>query len=145
MGSVQMKTARSAHPDPQQFADELMTQLGSFQPKLVTMFAERKRDQRALNRALRERLPQGTRLIGSTTDGELDQHGMHFGTVVLGALGGDFEVGLGLGRELSGDAIKAGCQAISRACEELGVRQATLDPKRHLGLVIDDVYRQKKE
>ncbi len=145
MGSVRMKTARSAYRDPDQVAEDLMLQLGSFQPKLVTLFAQRNRDQRALNRALRDRLPQGTRLIGATTDGEIDHHGMHAGTVVIGAMGGDFEVGLGLGRDLTGDAIKAGTQAINRACEELGVRQATLDPKRYLGLVIDDGYRQKKE
>src|SRR4051812_4191431 len=145
MGSVQMKTARSAHADPDQVAEDLVAQLGSFQPKLVTLFAERKRDQRALNRALRDRLPKGTRLVGSTTDGEIDRDGMHFGSVVVGALGGDFEVGLGLGRDLFGNAIKAGSQAIRRACDELGVRQADLHPRRHLGLVIDDGYRQKKE
>ena len=69
MGSVQMKTARSSKTDPAQVAEELLGQLGSFRPKLVTLFAERKRDQRALNRAVRERLPAGTRLIGATTNG----------------------------------------------------------------------------
>ena len=145
MGSVQMKTARSKSPEPAQVAEELLEQLGSFRPKLVTLFAERKRDQRALNRALRERLPAGTRLIGATTNGEIDNDGMHQGSVVLGALGGDFEVGIGLGRDLSRDAIRAGGQAVRRACDELGVRQADLDPRRHLGLVIDDGFRNKKE
>ena len=145
MGSVHMKTARSVHSDPVQVADDLLEQLGSFRPKLVTLFAERKRDQRALNRALRERLPSGTRLLGATTNGEVDHHGMHSGSVLLGALGGDFDVGIGLGRDLHLDAIKAGGQAIRRACDELGVRQADIDPKRHLGLVIDDGFQNKKE
>lgn len=145
MGSVQMKTARSSTPDPARVAEELLEQLGSFRPKLVTLFAERQRDQRALNRALRERLPAGTRLIGATTNGEIDNEGMHTGSVVLGALSGDFEVGIGLGRDLSRDAIRAGGQAVRRACDELGVRQSDLDPRRHLGLVIDDGFRNKKE
>ncbi len=145
MGSVQMKTARSSNPDPAQVAEELLEQLGSFRPKLVTVFAERKRDQRALNRALRERLPAGIRLIGATTNGEIDNEGMHTGSVVLGALGGDFEVGIGLGRDLSRDAIRAGGQAVRRACDELGVRQGDLDSRRNLGLVIDDGFRNKKE
>jgi hypothetical protein len=145
MASVQMKTARSAQSDPDQVAEELLSELGSFRPKLVTLFADRKRDQRALNRAVLERLPKGTRLVGCTTDGELDNRGMHFGSVVLGALGGDFEVGLGIGRNLTQDALKAGDQAMRRACNELGERPADLDPFRHVGLVIDDAYRWKKE
>ena len=145
MGSVQMKTARSAHAEANQVAEDLLAQLGSFRPKLVTLFAERQRDQRALNQALRARLPKETRLIGTTSDGEIDNQGMHAGSVVIGAMAGDFEVGIGLGRELQHDAIKAGTTAIRRACDELGVRQSNLDPKRHLGLVIDDGYQQKKE
>lgn len=145
MGSVHMKTARSTLPDPGQVAEDLVAQLGSFRPKLVTLFAERKRDQRALNRALRERLPAGTRLLGATTNGEIDNAGMHTGSVVLGALGGDFEVGIGIGRDLHLDAIRAGGQAVRHACDQLGVRQSDLDPKRHLGLVIDDGFQNKKE
>lgn len=145
MGSVQMKTARSMHRDPAQVAEDLVAQLGSFRPKLVTLFAERKRDQRALNQALRERLPSGTRLLGATSNGEIDNSGMHEGSVVLGALAGDFEVGIGLGRDLRRDAMKAGSQAVRHACDELGVRQTELDPKRYLGLVIDDGFQNKKE
>jgi hypothetical protein len=145
MATAWMKTARSAHADPNQVAEDLLNQLGGCRPKLVTLFAERRRDQRALNRAVRERLPKDTRLIGCTSDGEIDNQGMHFGTVVLGALGGDFDVGLGLGKQLSHDAIRAGEQAMRRASEELGVRPGLLDPRRHLGVVIDDGYRAKKE
>jgi hypothetical protein len=65
--------------------------------------------------------------------------------VVLGALAGDFDVGLGLGGGLSTDAVNAGATAIRKACEELGVRQADLDPRKNVGLVIDDGFRYKKE
>jgi hypothetical protein len=43
------------------------------------------------------------------------------------------------------DAIGAGAAAIKRACEDLGVRQQDLDPRRYVGLVIDDGFRYKKE
>ena len=122
-----------------------MKQLGGITPKLVMMFASRDRDQRALNRAVRERLPKGCRLVGATTAGELDNTGIHYGTVVLGALYGDFDVGLGLGTGLSADAVGAGATAIRKACEELGVRQPDLDPRKYVGLVIDDGFRYKKE
>lgn len=145
MAQVKMQTARTAEREPGAAAEDLMKQLGGITPKLVMMFASRSRDQSALNRAVRERLPKGCRLVGATTAGELDNTGIHYGTVVLGALHGDFDVGLGLGTNLSADAVSAGATAIRKACEELGVRQPDLDPRKHVGLVIDDGFRYKKE
>ena len=61
MGSVQMSTSRTTVADPEQAAEDLVRQLDSQlngkEPVLVTMFAERSRDQRALNAAVRARLP----------------------------------------------------------------------------------------
>ncbi|MCP3138651.1 FIST signal transduction protein [Pyxidicoccus xibeiensis] len=145
MPRIQMRTARSSLQDARAAADELVSQLSGPTPKLVTLFASRERDQLALNRAVRERLPQGTRLVGATTAGELDNHGIHSGSVVLGALSGDFEVGLGVGRGLSHDALSAGMQAMQHACRELGVRPEDLDPRQHVGIVMDDAFRYKKE
>ncbi|AKJ00036.1 hypothetical protein ATI61_104550 [Archangium gephyra] len=141
-----MQTARTTQSEPVAAAEDLLRQLqGGDTPRLVTLFASRERDQLALNRAVRERLPKGTRLVGATTAGELDNQGMHSGSVVLGALSGDFEVGLGLGTGLSVDAVGAGATAIKRAAQELGVRQSDIDPRQYVGLVIDDGFRYKKE
>ncbi|QSQ11284.1 MULTISPECIES: FIST signal transduction protein [Myxococcus] len=145
MAQVKMQTARTTLQEPAAAAEDLLRQLGPTPPVLVTMFASRERDQYALNRAVRERLPKGTRLVGATTAGELDNTGIHEGSVVMAALSGDLEVGLGLGTGLSVDAINAGQMAIKRACEELGVRQQDLDSRRCVGLVIDDGFRYKKE
>jgi hypothetical protein len=140
-----MKTARSSAADPKTVAEELLDQLGSSSPKLVTLFANRNRDQRALNAAIRERLGKETRLLGATSAREIDSEGMHDDSVVLGALEGDFEVGLGLGTSISDDALGAGAAAMKRACEELGTRPQDLDLSRNVGIVIDDGYRYKKE
>jgi hypothetical protein len=141
-----MQTARTTQLDPIAAAEELLNQMqGGAPPKLVTLFASRNRDQLALNRAVRERLPSGTRLVGATTAGELDNHGMYRGSVVLGALSGDFEVGLGLGSGLTLDAVGAGGAAMKRAAQDLGVRQQDIDSRKYVGLVIDDAYRYKKE
>jgi hypothetical protein len=145
MARIDLKRARTAELDAARAADDLLAQLGSTTPKLVTMFASYGRDQRELNRALRERLPKGTRLIGATTGGEVDNGGIHRDSVVLSALTGDFDVGIGLGKGLTDDAIGAGTRAMARACEELGVRPQDADPRRHVGLVIDDGFRSKKE
>jgi hypothetical protein len=145
MAQVKMQSARSTEREPNAVAEDLMKQLGGITPKLVMLFSSSERDQQALNRALRERLPKNCRLVGSTTAGELDNSGIYFGSVVLGALYGDFEVGLGLGTQLSADAVAAGSNAIRKACEELGVRQADLDPRKYVGMVIDDGMRYKKE
>jgi hypothetical protein len=145
MPKVELKSARSSLLDPAQVADDLMNQLGAMTPKIVTLFASRERDQLALNKAVRERLPEGTRLIGATTAGEIDRDGLHSGTVVIGALTGDFDVGIGIGKGLSRDAMGAGVQAVSTACRELGIMPADLDPRSNVGLVIDDAYQNKKE
>lgn len=145
MARIDFRSARTARTDAAAAADDLLAQLGAVTPRLVTLFAARSYDHLALNRALRERLPKGTRLIGASTAGELDRSGMTEGQAVLGALSGDLEVGLGLGRDLSRDAMSAGSSAMTRACEELGTRPQDLTPQRHVGVVIDDGFRYKKE
>jgi hypothetical protein len=145
MARIDLKSARTTEQDAARAAEDLLAQLGGSTPKLVTMFASYGRDQRELNRALRERLPKHTRLIGATTGGEVDNGGIHRDSVVLSALSGDFDVGIGLGKGLTDDAIGAGTRAMASACEELGVRPQDADPRRHVGLVIDDGFRSKKE
>jgi hypothetical protein len=145
MPSVDMVHARTTERDPARAAEELCKQLGSAKPKLAVMFASRDRDQRALNRAVRERLPQGTRLIGATTGGEIDRDGMHAGSVVIAALSGDFDVGVGLGHGMARDAAAAGESAIRTAARELGARADDLGTRKFVALVIDDGFRYRKE
>jgi hypothetical protein len=145
MPTTQLKSARTALTDPAAAADDLLTQLGGMSPKLVTLFGSSDRDHHALNKAVRERLPKTTRLIGSTSAAEIDREGIHRNTIVLGALTGDFEVGLGLGKGLSEDAISAGVSAVAQASAQLGVRPADLNPAKHVGLVMDDASKMKKE
>src|SRR5262245_22003535 len=140
MPSVDLAHARTTASDPNAAAEDLCKQLGSAKPKLAVMFASRDRDQRALNRAVRERLPSGTRLVGATTGGEIDREGMHAGSVVLAALSGDIEVGLGMGHQMSVDAAAAGENAIRTAARELGARADDLGTRKYGALVIDDGF-----
>src|SRR6266571_1301844 len=105
MANVRLRSARTDRADPARAAEDLLEKLGADNPKLVTLFASRDRDHAALNKAVRERLPPRTRLVGATTGGEIDNEGLHTGSVVMSALEGDFEVGLGLGKELGRDAL----------------------------------------
>jgi len=145
MPSVDMAHARTSERDPKKAAEDLCNQLGSAKPKLVVMFASRDRDQRALNVAVRERLPSGTRLIGATTGGEIDRDGVHDGTIVMAGLSGDLEVGLGMGHNMSVDAAAAGETAIRTAARELGARADDLGTRKYGALVIDDGFRYRKE
>jgi hypothetical protein len=146
MPQVSLRSARTSEADPTQAAEQLCSRiLEGPPPKLVTLFASRDRDHRALNQAVRARLPKQTRLIGASTGGEIDNEGMHLKSVVMGALCGDLDVGLGLGAGLQRDAAGAGSAAIKRACDELGVKQADLDLRKHVGVVIDDGFKFKKE
>lgn len=144
MASIRMTTARSQAKEPQEAAEALVRGLGAA-PRLAILFASSDRDLRALGAAIRERLPAGTRLIGATTAGEIDGDGLHAGSVVLAGLSGDFEVGLGLGEQLSAAPVDAGAAAIAQAAAELGVTPEGLDTRTCFGLVIDDGLRFKKE
>lgn len=145
MPSVDLIPARTDAADPDAAAEAICQQFGSAKPKLVTLFASRDRDQQALNRALRDRLPKDTRLVGATTAGEIDRAGIHQGSVVAGALYGDFDVGIGLGGGLSRDAVSAGDTAIRSAAQQLGARADELGTKKYVAMVIDDGFRNKKE
>lgn len=145
MPHVTVSNTRTNNSDPKQAAEELLGRLSGPTPKLAVVFADSGYDQRALNAALRERLPKDTRLLGATTVLPIDKAGYHPGHVVLATLSGDFEVGLGLGPGLTTDPAGAGARAVTHACQELGVRTSNIDPRRHVGLVIDDGFKLKKE
>lgn len=145
MARIDFRSARTAQRDAESAANDLVEQLGGTTPKLVTLFAARHYDHTALNKALRERLPKGTRLIGASTGGEIDRSGRTDGEVVLGALSGDFDIGIGIGHGLSRDAMSAGAAAMTQACEQLGTKAKDLTTSKHVGVVIDDGFRYKKE
>jgi hypothetical protein len=145
MPSVEMVHARTTTKDAVGAAEDLCKQLGSIKPKLVVMFASRDRDHEALNREVRSRLPSTTRLIGASTNGEIDRDGMHEGSVVLAALWGDLEVGLGLGKGLSMQAAAAGDFAIRTAAQQLDARPDDLGSRKFVALVIDDPFRFRAE
>jgi hypothetical protein len=67
------------------------------------------------------------------------------GEVILAALHGDLEIGIGIGKSLTNDAVTAGARAMEMAAADLGARPQDLDPKKYVGLVIDDGTRNKKE
>lgn len=145
MASVEMVQARTSARDPAAVAEDICNQFGGVKPKFVSLFASRDRDQRALNAALRERLPAETRILGATTAGEIDRDGMHTGTVVAAGLHGDFDVSIGYGRDLSRDAVAAGEAAIQSASQQLGARADDLGSKKYVALVVDDAFRFRKE
>jgi hypothetical protein len=129
---------------PETAAEETLTQLGSFVPKIVLGFIPGPWDHRAHHAALRARLPKGARLLTASTGGEVTNAGLLSDTLVLAALGGDLDVSLGYGTGLSRDAAKAGSVAIEMASQQLGTRVANLD-RHHGAVVIDDGYKMKKE
>ena len=145
MPRVTLQTARSSKADPAAIADDLMRQLGPGTGKLAMMYAARSHDHHALNEAVRQRLPRSVRLVGASTAGELDREGMHDGSVVLGLLGGDLEVGIGVGKDLTRDGVTAGMDAAKMATSELGARPSELEGRQFVGVAIDDGLRDMKE
>jgi len=145
MSEVNLTTHRTSQSDAKLAADELLQGLDGTKPKLATVFANRNRDLPALVKSLRERLPKETRLVGATTGSAIDSMGFHNGEAVLALISGDLEVGIGLGKGLSDDALGAGTRALQHASQELGKKESDLDPHRYVAMVVDDGFRYKKE
>lgn len=144
MATVRIKSGTSSSSSPETAAEEALTELGSFAPKVVFGFVPGPWDHRAFHAALRARLPKPVRLITSSTGGEVTNHGLLSERLVLGALGGDLDVAVGYATGLSRDAARAGSTAIEKAAAELGSRVANLD-RHHGAVVIDDGFKMKKE
>lgn len=145
MPQIDFSSSRTQETDPAKAADDLLKNLGGKTPKLAVLFAHSNINQRAINAAMRERLPKGTRLFGGSTLAPLDNTGYQPNGATLGLVSGDFEVAFGIGKALGTDAASAGAKAVSDAARELGVKPSDLDPRKHVGLVIDDGYKSKKE
>lgn len=145
MPEVTLESARTSQADPEAAAEELIRRIAGAEPKLAVLFANRNQNLPGLVGAVRNRLPKGTRLLGATTSSTIDNQGFHDGETILGLLSGDFEVGIGFGRDIRADAVSAGAQAVQAAAAQLGRREADLDTRRYMAVVIDDGHRQKKE
>lgn len=144
MSTVRLKSAQAPASDPDQSAELALSGLGSFDAKVVFGFVPGPCDHRAYHAALRARLPKSVRLVTSSTGGEITNDGLLSEQLVLGALGGDLDIGIGWASGLSVDAAGAGSVAIETAARELGVRIADLD-RRYGAVVIDDGFKMKKE
>ncbi|NUP06108.1 MAG: hypothetical protein HOW73_08620 [Polyangiaceae bacterium] len=144
MVQVRVQSARSTNTSPDAAAEEVLGALGSFSPKVLFGFVPGPFDQRAFHTALRARLPKETRLITSSTGGEITNEGLHSEGLVVTGLGGDIEIGVGWATGLSKDAAKAGSTAMESAARELGERVSNLD-RRCGAIVLDDGFKMKKE
>jgi len=142
---VTLSSAQTNETNEQRVVEELVSKLDGGTPKVVFVYASRGRDHKAIRQALRGRLPKETPIVGASTAGELTNHGYAAGSILIGALSGDIDVGVGIGRGLTRDAVRAGASALEQAASQLGVRPTALDPRKHVGVVIDDGFKMKKE
>jgi hypothetical protein len=144
MPKVTLESGRSSATDPAKAAEEALASLGPVPPKVVFGFVPGPFDHGAFHKALRERLPKHVRVCTSSTGGEIDRSGYLTHHLVVAALGGDIEIGAGIGTALARDAASAGSKAIERAASELGTTVGGLD-RRCGAIVIDDGFKMKKE
>ncbi|HJL15118.1 MAG TPA: FIST N-terminal domain-containing protein [Sandaracinaceae bacterium LLY-WYZ-13_1] len=145
MSTVEFETSTSRAETAEQVATDLVEGLSGAEPKLALAIVPAERDQPAIARALRDKLPKGTRLAYATSGAPIGPRGVQTDAAMLAALGGDLEVGLGFVEGLSEDAVSAGLSVMKRAAEDLGVRPSHLDENKTLGIVVDDGIRFKKE
>jgi hypothetical protein len=145
MSRVDLECAHAAGGEAETVARRLVAELVGPEPVLCFAFASPERDHRALAKALRAALPPRTRLVYATSGAPIASSGSMRDSVVLTALSGDLEVGLGLGSDLDGDPVGAGSSAIRQAARELDLAPQELPTRSTVGIVIDDASRQRKE
>ncbi|HJL15383.1 MAG TPA: FIST N-terminal domain-containing protein [Sandaracinaceae bacterium LLY-WYZ-13_1] len=145
MSTVEFETSTSNADTAEQMATDLVEGLSGAEPKLALAIVPAERDQPAIAKALRDKLPKDTRLAYTTSGAPIGPRGVQPNTAVLASLGGDLEVGLGFVEELTDDAVSAGISVMKMASEDLGVRPGDLDETTTLGIVVDDGMRFKKE
>ena len=144
MATVTLESGRSEQQDATKAADEALAQLGASPARIVFGFIPGERDHRAQHQALRARLPKETRLVTSTMAAGVTNAGYLPNALVIGALRGDIEVGVGSGTGLGRDPSRLGANCVDNAARELGVRPEDMDLS-YVGAVIDDGSRMKKE
>ena len=144
MATVTLESGTSELLDPAAAADEALAHLGGTTAQVVLGFVAGERDHRAQHAALRERLPKGTRLVTSTVAATVTNAGYRESSLVVGALSGDLEVGIGSGTGLGRDPSKLGADCVANAARELSVRPEDMD-RSFVGVVLDDGSRMKKE
>jgi hypothetical protein len=145
MSRVDLECAHAAGAEPETVAGELVAKLAGPEPVLCFAFASPDRDHGALAKALRAALPPTSRLVYATSGAPISSSGSMRDSVVLAALSGDLEVGLGLGSDLDGDPVGAGASAIRQAARELDLAPQELPTLSTVGVVIDDASRQRKD
>ena len=119
------------------------SQLGDERPKAGILFASTDYDHGQALAAIRARWP-GLALIGGTTDGEVSSHAGYTPDSLLLVLlaGDDFEVELGLGRELSADPVRAVAQATSNLRGRTpAVCLTTFAPTTNSAFVVQELQR----
>ena len=145
MSTIDLARTSSTAEAADQAAKELVESLTGGQPKLAIIFAPGERDHAALAKAVRAKLPGSTKLLYASSGAPIGPTGASHQAVVLASLSGDLEVGLGVGKRLTDDPVKAGSAAATQAANALGTKVADLDPRNTVGIVIDDGVRGKKE
>lgn len=144
MAKVEIETATTTKSDAAAAAEDVLSQLHLGATRLVWGFIPGAVDHGEYHRALRERLPKDVRVVTQSTTAGLTNAGYLPGTMTVGALKGDLDLGIGHATGLADAAPETGSQMIERAARELGTRVADLD-RRVGGLVIDDGSKNKKE
>lgn len=87
-------------------------------PELIYVFTSSELADQSLLEEIADYFPD-SEIVGASTGGEIYEGDIGTGNAVALALGGDIDVGVGVGRDISEDEKKAGMSAAGRALEEL--------------------------
>jgi len=118
--SLKASSAFSKRDEPSKIGQDLRDQIGQdvSNPEIIFVFTSSEYADEALLSELGEAY-EDSRIIGSSTGGELYNGGIGTGNSVAIALEGELEVGVGVGRGISVDEHEAGMTAAGKALADL--------------------------
>jgi len=141
---VRLEHGCSSASSAKQSVEQALSQLSGAPAKIVFGFVPGPWEHREFHHALRAALPKETRVVTTSTGGEITNDGLMTERLVVASLCGDIDIGIGYATGLTRDAARAGGEAVEMAASQLGMRVADLD-RRYGGIVIDDGFKMKKE
>lgn len=145
MGSVHIKTACSSSREVAVAVGEILASISGVDARVVFAFVPATGEMFAsYHRTLRAGLAPTTRLVSVSTSDGITNAGYHLKRLVVGALHGDIDVGIGFGTNLEKDAPSLGSDLVEQAAEELGVSVPGLG-RKHGMVLFDDGSKMKKE
>ena len=151
MGSFSVKTGYSNNKNESLAVQEVLQQVKQVDLKCVVFFVSSHYDQLKFSEAInsyaaRDDAYKDVEFVGCTSAGEFTEQGfMKESVTAMGFASPELAVGVGIGKQISGNPIGAAKKAVEKACFQLGITVDDVNSSNYTGLVLIDGLQSVEE